>query len=97
MIIKTNYSGPYRIKNVSRGCTCPSYIDEISMQDPPPGPPHIHVVCTKTDGTGEFFLTRWDENTLRSLDKTYCGMKTSLDYDWIEVLGCDKPVQLSMF
>lgn len=97
MLIKTNYSGPYRIKRVTRGCTCPSYIDYINLRDPPPGRPHIDIVATRPDGSGEFYLNRWDEDTLQSLDKSYCGMKTALNYDWIEVLLSDEPVQLTLF
>lgn len=97
MLIKTNYSGPYRIKKIIRGCTCQGYIETLSLRDPPLGRPHIDIVCTRPDRTGVFYLNRWDEDTLRSLDKTYCGMKTKLDYDVIEVMDCDNPVQMTLF
>ena len=31
MLIKTNYSGPYRIKRIVRDCRCPSYLDRIGV------------------------------------------------------------------
>lgn len=78
MLIKTNYSGPYRIKSISRGCGCDRYERE-----------HIHLVCTNPDGTGKFWLNGWDERTLRSLNKTYCGYKEEPDFDTITVLSED--------
>ena len=97
MLITTNYSGPYRVKDVRRGCTCSRYVDTLNLRDPPPGRPHIDIVCTRPDGSGEFYLNRWDEDSLRSLDKSYCGIKSQLDHDWIEVLKDDQPVQLTLF
>lgn len=95
MLIKTNYSGPYRIKEVERACTCPSYLDEISMDDPPERPPHVHLVVTKPDGKGVFWLNGFVEETLLSVDKTYCGEKKQLGHDRIIILLQDKPVQLT--
>lgn len=78
MLIETNYSGPYRIKSISGGCRCGQYERK-----------HIHLVCTRPDGTGKFWLNGWDEETLRSLDKTYCGYKKEPDFDTITVLSED--------
>ncbi len=99
MLIKTNYSdGPYRIIDIERGCTCPSYLDEIEMDDPPPQPPHLHLVCTKANGPGKAYFNNIVEETLLSLDKTYCGMKTEPDVDRIIILPQDnKHVQMSLF
>lgn len=97
MLIKTNYSGPYRIIDIERGCTCPDYLDEIEMDDPPPQPPHIHLTLSKPDGSGRFWLNGWDEETLTSLDKTYCGQKTEPDFDRIIIMENDKPIQLTLF
>ena len=97
MLIKTNYSGPYRIVKIYRNCTCPFYLDWIEQGYPPPTAPHLHLVCSKPDGNGTYYLSHWDENTFRSLGKSYCGMKTELDYDYIEVLTPDRPIQLTMF
>lgn len=97
MLIKTNYSGPYRIQSIKRDCTCPLYIDEINMADPPPTPSHIHIVCTMPGGSGKYWLGHWLEDSLLSLTKSYCGGKTELDYDRIEVLPSDQPIQLTMF
>lgn len=97
MLIKTNYSGPYRIKHVARDCVCPKYLDEINMDNPPPQRPHIHLECSRQDGTGKFWLNGWDEETLQSLDKSHCGHKTELGFDTITVLESDQPIQLSLF
>jgi hypothetical protein len=97
MLIRTNYSGPYRIKEIERGCTCPLYRDEIEMDDPPPQPEHIHLVLTDPEGKGKYYLNHYIESELRSLDKSWCGMKPELDYDYIEILEQDKPVQMELF
>ncbi len=97
MLIKTNYSGPYRIVKIKRGCTCPSYVDSINSTNPKPQPPHIHLECTDPDGSDHFCLGYFCEETLKSLWKTCCGNKEELDYDWIEILDNDTPIQLSLF
>jgi len=97
MLISTNYSGPYRIKRVERGCTCPFYIDEINERNPPRQPPHIHIVLTRPDGTGHFWISHFDEGTLLSLDKSYCGLKSKPGYDRIYIMEQDMPVQMSLF
>ncbi len=51
-IIKTNYeTGPYRVVDVMRGCTCPNYVEELNAgrNKLPPAPEHIHVTCVKPD------------------------------------------------
>lgn len=97
MLIKTNYNGPYRIKHALRDCTCPLFLDVINMDDPPARKPHIRLTCTRPDGTGKFLLNGWDEEKLQSLEKTWCGEKSNLDYDKIVVLKQDQPIQLSFF
>ncbi len=98
MIIKTNYSRePYLVVRVEDGCTCPRYIDKISMDDPPPTAPHLHIECTGVDGKGRYYLSHFDGRTLRSLDKTYCGQKSEPDHDRIEVVGQGGPVQMRLF
>lgn len=92
MLIKTNYSGPYRIVSISRDCTCSG-----RHQDRTPAPPHIHLTLSRPDGTGTFYLNRFDEETLLSLDKTYCGNKEELDCDRIIVMEQDRPIQASLF
>ena len=97
MLIKTNYSGPYRIVDIIRGCTCPLYLDEINMKDPPNQPEHIHIVCSHPDKPRDlYWLNHWNEKTLLSLDKSYCGHKTELDYDRIIILENDRPIQISL-
>jgi len=66
------------------------------MDNPPEQPPHIHLHLSRPDGTGHFNIGHFDEETLQSLQQTYCN-KTKLDYDHIEILSVDKPVQLSLF
>lgn len=97
MLIKTDYSGPYRIVEIERGCTCPLYLNEIDMDNPPDQPPHIHLTLSRPDGSGRFWLGHYVEETLQSLYKTYCGGKTMLDFDKITVLEPDHPVQMSLF
>jgi hypothetical protein len=96
MLIETNYSGPYRIKSVTRGCTCPNYVDTINLENPPPQSPHIHIVCSNPDKTGEFYLNGYDEETLQSLDKSYCE-SDKLEHDYITILEQDKPIQKTFF
>jgi hypothetical protein len=83
MLIKTNYSGPYRIQSVLRGCASPTHLNCI--------------ICTNPDGKGKYWLHNWDEETLLSLVKTYCGHKTEPDYDRIIILENDRPVQGTLF
>ena len=97
MLIKTNYSGPYRIKEIERGCRCPLYIDTLDMDNPPPQPEHIHLTLTNPDGTGRFYLNHYIEETLTSLDKSYCGQKKEPDYDHIIVIPNEDPLQLTLF
>ena len=74
-LIQTNYSGPYRIQSLTRDCRCQGQR------------PHVHLVCTNPDGSGRYYLNGWDEQTLRSLDKTYCGFKDEPDYDTLTILA----------
>jgi hypothetical protein len=65
MLVQTSYgTGPYRIVKVTRGCTCPFPQDEVELRSPPPRPPHVHLTCTKPDGSGRFWLNAYDEETL---------------------------------
>ena len=96
MLIRTNYSGPYRVVTVKRGCTCSRPLDIYNMDYPPATEPHIHLALSREDGTGRFYLGWFIESELRSINMTYCG-KTELDYDRIEILPCDQPVQLDLF
>ena len=48
-IIETNYNtGPYRIVEITRGCTCASYLDTLNNmgEELPPDPEHIHLTLT---------------------------------------------------
>lgn len=96
MLIETNYSGPYRVKSVSRNCTCPSYVNSINMSKPPAQEPHIHIVCSNPDGTGEFYLNNYDEETLQSTDKSW-NENEELEQDYITILEQDKPIQKTFF
>ncbi len=98
MLIKTNYSGPYRIVSIIRGCTCPLYMDDINREGAPEQPPHIHLTCCAPDNPRDRYWLNWyDEETLLSLTQSYCGHKTELDYDIIIILDNDRPVQGSLF
>ena len=97
MLIKTNYLGPYRIVEVMRNCTCPSYVDEINMVNPPEREAHMHLVLSGPDGKGIFYLNGFNEQTLLSLNKTFCGHKKEFDYDRIIILAQDRPIQGTLF
>lgn len=88
MLIRTNYSGPYRIESIRRDCTCPVFWDEFhNGASAKAGRAHIHLTCSAPDRPGShYWLNRWDEDSLESLDATYCGMKHEPAPDWIEVL-----------
>lgn len=96
MLIKTNYSGPYRIKSIKRGCRCKLYSDTMKGIDREQ-PPHIHLTLTRPDGTGRFWMGHFYEGTLLSLNKTICGCKKELDYDRIIIMDQDRPIQQSLF
>ncbi len=98
MLIKTNYSEQaYRIVEIERGCTCPTYINKLDMDDPPAQPPHLHLTLTRPDGSGKFWISHFIEETLCSLEKTYCGFKKEPDVDHIIILGQDRLVQQTLF
>ena len=98
MLIQTNYSGPYRIKAVRRGCACQTYVNELNGIPEPNREPHIHLTCTRPDGKGgDFYLPALNEETLLTLDKSYCGHKTELGHDWVTVLPNDSEVQMTLF
>jgi hypothetical protein len=97
MLIKTNYSGPYRIESITRGCECPSYLNTVGLDELPKRRPHIHLALTTQDGTGKYWLNGWDEETLTSLEKSFCGGKPELGYDTITILPSDKYVQMELF
>lgn len=96
MLIETNYSGPYRIKSIARECTCPSFYDTINPGDPPPRPPHMHIICSHPDGKGEFYLNGYNEKTLQSTDQTY-DENDKLVNDYITILDQDIPIQKTFF
>lgn len=81
MLIKTNYSGPYRISAIDRR-----------------HPVHINLTCTRPDSNrSQFYLNYWVEEELRSVQKTYCGHKSTLGYDHIIILPNDQALQLALF
>jgi hypothetical protein len=81
MRIKTNFSGPYIIKEINRR-----------------SPPYIHLVCIHPGNNySEFYLNYFVEAELRSKQKTYCGLKTELDYDYIIILPNEYPIQCKLF
>lgn len=104
MLIETNYSGPYRIVSVSRGCTCKqplALINNMGDEDKVPDrPEHIHLVLTDPEETWRSdnyaYLNGYDEETLKSLD-FYYDDDDKLKQDWITILKQDKPVQKTLF
>ena len=102
MLVKTGYgTGPYRIKHIVRGCTCPCSLDKFNMQTPPPSPPHVHMILSDPDGRGEFYLGWYDEDTLQSVARSYdgsdedCAIPASKDV--LIILPDDRPVQTTLF
>lgn len=71
MYVRTSYNtGPYLIVEIVRNCTCPSYHDDISMDNPPPSAPHIHLRVKKPSDTPRnhpYYLGGYDEETLHSV------------------------------
>jgi len=81
MLIKTNYSGPYRILEIDRRHT-----RHINLTC-------VHPDSNRS----VFYLNGWIEEDLRSISKTFCGHKTTLGYDHIFILPNDQPLQLALF
>lgn len=52
-IVRTSYgTGPYRVVEIERDCTCPSYFEELEYMGRPgakPSPPHIHLTLVNAD------------------------------------------------
>lgn len=72
MLVRTSYeTGPFRIEKVTRGCTCPGYLDMINSHgQAKPTAPHVHLVLTHpTDAAdrGFYWLNHYDEDSLRSV------------------------------
>lgn len=102
MLIKTNYSGPYRIKSIDRDCTCVSYLDLINNKLNAHRRPHIHLMCEdlvdgKTVSGKTCWLNGYDEDTLESLELSYCGGKSILGHDKIFLLDTNTPIQTTLF
>lgn len=103
MLIATGYGlGPYRIKSIKRGCVCPTYRDSIKYgyHNAPESEPHVHIVCTKPDGTEEYYINHYSEETLQAVDRRYdgtdedCAVPASRDH--LIILENDQPVQLDL-
>jgi hypothetical protein len=75
-LIKTNYNtGPYRVVEIKRGCTCPAYLDELNSggRTLPPAPDHLHITCVKPADArqkGYYWLNRYleEKGRIRSVD-----------------------------
>jgi len=90
MTVKTSYSNfEFVIVSIDSGCTCPDYIDEISMENPPARPLHQHIKgwCDSTKSFG--YLTCFDDLTIPG--KSYCGGKTELGSDSVLVILEGRP------
>ncbi len=98
MLIKTNYSGPYRVKSITRGCTCRPYSMTLNFPgDKEPWAPHLHLVLSGPDGKGEYYLSHYDEETLIDNGVPNHPDNDGPEYDWIEILPDDEPVQEILF
>jgi len=90
MYVRTNYNtGPYEVLEITRGCTCPQYLDTIEMADPPPSKPHIHLVCCKPGESrrSEYYLAGYDEETLESVWTKYKTPESCIPYDRLYVVS----------
>lgn len=49
MVVRTSYgTGPYRILDVVQHCTCPSFMDAVTLLDKAPASrPHTHIVLVE--------------------------------------------------
>lgn len=64
-IVRTSYNtGPYVVIDITKGCTCSSFMDSINMKNPPNSRPHYHLVCRSLDKTdrSRYYLNGYDEN-----------------------------------
>lgn len=92
-IVRTSYgTGPYRVDEIIRGCTCPKFTDELRLgDDAPPSAPHIHLLLADLrrgrEHDGPSMLAGYDEDTLKSV----WG-----DRDSLEIIG-RAAVQLPLF
>ena len=92
MLIDTSYgTGPYRIKKIIRGCTCPLYLDTLNRpKDAPAQPEHLHLFLTGIDGKGNFYINHFVESTLERLQKNADGTADKLriireKFEWPKV------------
>lgn len=69
--LRTSYNtGPYTVVGILRDCTCPKYLDEINMRNPPPSKPHEHYVVRGPNAHGDSYLGGYDGETQQSV---WCG------------------------
>lgn len=92
-IVATSYgTGPYRIVEIERGCTCPDPMEEMEVDDPPDSPPHIHIVGICIDGHlkgKKGWLNGYDEKSGRNVWRP--------DDQLVLVDALCGPVQTTMF
>lgn len=74
MIIATSYeTGPYRILDIQRGCTCPEYVSSLEGDDAP-SQEHIHLtlehIQQKPGKRNRYWLNGYDEETLKCVWNT---------------------------
>lgn len=65
MIIRTSYgTGPYRVVDFKKNCTCPSFIDELNLgKNAPLSRPHYHFICKQVgENKGFYYVNGYDEN-----------------------------------
>ena len=95
LIMVGNDSFIYRVVDGKYGCTCSLPLDNYNMSDPPATEPHMHLTVSRPDGSGRFWFGWFRDSDGRSLEPTYVG-KRELDYDYIQIMPCDKPVQMHL-
>jgi hypothetical protein len=68
-VVQTNYgTGPYRVIDIERDCTCPSYLDALDVggDEAPRSAPHMHITCVESSTP---VRKRYGERELRWLSR----------------------------
>jgi hypothetical protein len=87
--VSTSYNtGPYKVKKIMRGCTCPSFVQSLNGDDTP-SREHMHILCKKDGDKSDYYLNGFDED-----------LKSVWNSDSLilhNVATINKPVQLTLF
>ena len=65
MVVRTSYNtGPFIVTDIKENCTCPNFMDFITLFDRAPSSrPHYHLRCKELHKkSGFYWLNGYDEN-----------------------------------